>query len=350
MQTTYETTTAIEAIKKSAKALPRWALSPYSRAAMAAWLATVDLFSLIACGFIAIQARALLGGNFIAEQHYEMAPLVVFFILGYMLAGLYPGVGVNPFEEIRRLFYTSSVIMISFTVFYFLTQTGLNYSRLLFVMYWVLIIVSVPVFRIFARKVGVMCHFWGEPVALIGFGPQGKHIYEYLTKHPMYGIRPVVVVNGIEKEEGEEQPEALAITEIAMTDLARDPLMLARAGIRTAILAPTEIPAGLRSSLVDEQQFGLDRLILISSLNWIGGSAVVPHDLGGLLGLEVERNLLHVREQIVKRLLDIGILVLISLIGFPFLMLCAVLIRLDSKGPILYRQRRVGKGGKAIGI
>ena len=350
MQTTYETSTAIEAIKKSAKALPRWAITPYSRAIMAAWLASADLFSLLLCGYVAIQVRAWLGGNFSEERYYEMAPLVVFFILGYTLTGLYPGVGMSPFEEIRRLFYTSSIIMISFTVFYFLTQTGLNYSRLLFILFWLFVLASVPVFRIIARKLAVRFHIWGEPVALIGFGPQGKHIYQYLKRNPTYGVRPVVVVNGVEKEEGEEQPEALEISEIAMSDLARDNLMLARAGIRTAILAPSEIPPGMRSSLVDEQQFGLDRLILISSLNWIGGSAVVPHDLGGLLGLEVERNLLHVREQLVKRLLDFGSLFFISLIGFPFLIVCAVLIRLDSKGPIFYRQRRVGKGGKAIGI
>ncbi len=52
----------------------------------------------------------------------------------------------------------------------------------------------------------------------------------------------------------------------------------------------------------------------------------------------------------VKRSLDVTVSLLALLISSPMLLLTAIAIRLDSKGPILYRQQRVGKGGKVFTI
>lgn len=54
--------------------------------------------------------------------------------------------------------------------------------------------------------------------------------------------------------------------------------------------------------------------------------------------------------QAVKRCFDVLIsLLVLAVLGLPMLLI-ALLIRLDSKGPVLFRQRRMGKGGKAFVI
>ncbi len=50
--------------------------------------------------------------------------------------------------------------------------------------------------------------------------------------------------------------------------------------------------------------------------------------------------------QIAKRILDISICILSTPVFFPLMLLCAIAIRLDSTGPILFIQERVGKGGR----
>jgi lipopolysaccharide/colanic/teichoic acid biosynthesis glycosyltransferase len=49
-----------------------------------------------------------------------------------------------------------------------------------------------------------------------------------------------------------------------------------------------------------------------------------------------------------KRALDIFLTILALVVLSPFLLIFAVLIRLDSPGPIIFRQERLGRGGKTF--
>jgi exopolysaccharide biosynthesis polyprenyl glycosylphosphotransferase len=51
-----------------------------------------------------------------------------------------------------------------------------------------------------------------------------------------------------------------------------------------------------------------------------------------------------------KRILDIAVAILLLLASLPVLGLIAVAIRLDSRGPVLFAQRRIGQGGKPFAI
>jgi undecaprenyl phosphate N,N'-diacetylbacillosamine 1-phosphate transferase len=49
-----------------------------------------------------------------------------------------------------------------------------------------------------------------------------------------------------------------------------------------------------------------------------------------------------------KRILDVGIAVIgLVLLGVPFLVV-ALLIKMDSRGPVFFRQERIGKGGRSF--
>lgn len=54
--------------------------------------------------------------------------------------------------------------------------------------------------------------------------------------------------------------------------------------------------------------------------------------------------------KVVKRMIDICVALIILIIGFVPMCIVAVLIKLDSPGPILFRQKRIGKNGKVFTI
>jgi len=52
----------------------------------------------------------------------------------------------------------------------------------------------------------------------------------------------------------------------------------------------------------------------------------------------------------IKRLFDIGVSLLVIMIAFPIMVLVAFLIKFESKGPVFFKQKRVGRYGKIFYI
>ncbi|MFA4029465.1 MAG: hypothetical protein GDYSWBUE_000463 [Candidatus Fervidibacterota bacterium] len=75
----------------------------------------------------------------------------------------------------------------------------------------------------------------------------------------------------------------------------------------------------------------------------------VGTSLGRRIDLQVAFQKLNALSyECIKRLIDIVGSLLLLLIAAPFMLLIAVLIALDSPGPILFRQLRYGKGGRVF--
>ena len=55
-------------------------------------------------------------------------------------------------------------------------------------------------------------------------------------------------------------------------------------------------------------------------------------------------------QNFVKRVLDIFMALMIFIISLPFLLIIAIAIKIDSKGPVIFKQKRLGKKGKAFNI
>ena len=62
----------------------------------------------------------------------------------------------------------------------------------------------------------------------------------------------------------------------------------------------------------------------------------------------VTRMLLTAEQRVLKRILDIAVAVTALIILSPVMLITAVMIKLDSKGPVLYSQERVGLYGKTF--
>jgi Undecaprenyl-phosphate galactose phosphotransferase WbaP len=187
---------------------------------------------------------------------------------------------------------------------------------------------------------------WGEPVAIVGYGPQGQKITEFLLNNLRFGLRPVVIVDGFDDHEEDESP----IPGVRFQKNIAPANSFQNDGIKTAILIVPEMPEQLQMEVVNEQRFGFKRLILISDLSWIGSVGVVPYDLEGFLGLEVRQNLFSTWQQIAKRALDVSLVFILSPILLPLIGFIALAICLDSRGPIFYGHERIGKDRKKVKV
>ena len=80
------------------------------------------------------------------------------------------------------------------------------------------------------------------------------------------------------------------------------------------------------------------------------GSRTHFHDLGGIPLVSVQPPTLSRPARLLKRGLDLGVAGFAVLVLSPFMAYAALRIRFGSDGPVLFRQERMGAGGKCFEI
>ena len=78
-----------------------------------------------------------------------------------------------------------------------------------------------------------------------------------------------------------------------------------------------------------------------------GAKAVVFDGIGGLEMVNQGRKKLF---RVQKRVLDTIMTVFVFLLASPLFIILPILIKATSEGPVFYRQQRLGKGGRRIGV
>lgn len=87
-------------------------------------------------------------------------------------------------------------------------------------------------------------------------------------------------------------------------------------------------------------------LIMAPALTDIAGPRIHTQQVAGLPLIHVTTPTLEGGQRVAKRLFDIVVAGLIIILSSPLMLIVAALIRADSRGPILFKQDRVGMEGK----
>ena len=145
----------------------------YSRIWMLLLLGVSDMLCLSVSVALAIAIRTAFDEASISLPLYlRVLPLLLLFLVSYAWNGLYPGVGMNPVEELHRISTSTSAVFLLVTAASFWVRAGASYSRLVIAISWLLALALVPSGRWIVRRLAIRAGLWGEPVAVIGYGPR----------------------------------------------------------------------------------------------------------------------------------------------------------------------------------
>jgi exopolysaccharide biosynthesis polyprenyl glycosylphosphotransferase len=120
--------------------------------------------------------------------------------------------------------------------------------------------------------------------------------------------------------------------------------------IQRAIVAPRSADAGEMLDLVRTLKAVGVRVSILPRLLEVVGSSVVFDDLHGVTVMGVRRFELTRSSAAVKRAFDLAYTTVGLVAVAPLMLLAAVAIKLDSPGPVFFRQERVGRHGKRFRI
>jgi Undecaprenyl-phosphate galactose phosphotransferase WbaP len=315
----------------------------YKRPIMSLVMICSDLLCLILSVWLVITIWRYVRTDFSFESYKSaLFPTIGFFVLVYFLMGLYPGIGIGPVEELRRLTVGSFFIILGLITFSFYLGSTSAWSRAILGLSWLFITISLPLSRKIFRRLAVKLKIWGLPVAIIGNPASAKATYNKLRQRPLTGLWPVLCVatDSIDK-----------ISSVAINDAtSRIPNEVLFKGIHIAIITLGRGSLSDAKNLLLNKSHNFKRIIVIFDEKQVGPLWFTPLHLVEYLGMEVTHNLLDPLQKVVKRLFDLALILLLAPFWILFCFAISILIKLDSAGPVFFTQKRIGSNGKELKI
>jgi exopolysaccharide biosynthesis polyprenyl glycosylphosphotransferase len=184
-----------------------------------------------------------------------------------------------------------------------------------------------------------------QNTVIIGAGFVGQLVARKLLKHPEYGLN---LIGFVDSEPRQRSGTAASVPMLGGTD--RLPALMRLFDIERVIIAFSRDSHEEMLDLIRSLKDFEVQVDIVPRFFELVGSEVSVHALEGvsLMGMPPMR--LSRSSRLLKVVLDLGLAALALLLLLPLFVLIGILIRLDSPGPVFFRQLRIGYGGKPFRI
>ncbi len=256
----------------------------------------------------------------------------------------------NIFQGMREYahIFNACTLGIMVVIFFTFFDDKFIVARGWVVMAWLLISFAAMLGRFIFRRVVQRLRMSGRLLTnmlVVGTDAEALAIARQLQTNGKAGVTVVGFVDDGTFRAGKELVDGVPVVG-RLENLAR---LVNRYGAQEIVVSATALP---REALIDLfQTFGVSNDITIrlsSGLYEVITTGVEVQEIGNVPLLSVNRVRLTGADVVLKRALDFTVSAALLLLGLPFLVLLGIIVKLDSSGPIIYKRRVVGVGGKLL--
>ena len=208
-------------------------------------------------------------------------------------------------------------------------------------LFWGLAVVLIATWRSCARYLCRRSSLYVQNVVIVGAGTVGQQVAAKLRHHREYGVTVVGFVDAAPRE------RLPGLAELRLLGAPDDLRRIVDEHHADRVVFAFSSDASERVVELVRSLDGLDvQIDIVPRVFELIGPAAVIHTVAGvpLVGLPPLRP--GRRARLTKRVLDLAVAGLAVLVLAPLFPIVALLIKLDSPGPVLFRQRRVGQRGE----
>jgi len=350
--TVAQTDTKPEAAQKSKREMifPRW----------------VEKAAVIFCDYIALNAaffwwahlRSELGMFSLTQQpligFYISNIVFAFWFFFFLFLGLYGPWNANSrFDELMAVIKTVGLGVLAIFLLTFDIERDLDDplpgSRMMLVSYWLIVSGCVGFMRLSLRTAQRMLLQHGiglRRTLIVGWGPKARELFDKISRFPALGYR---VLGFVETQpENGESSEHRGVP--LLGELSRLGQLIAAERVEEVLIALEEEDNSSLMQIIAQTDGAPAQLKIVPDLYSIITGQARTNQIYGFPLIEILPQYMPAWERRIKRAIDIGVSLIILLIALPLLIFVALAIRIDTPGPIFYRQVRVGKDGKHFTI
>ena len=210
--------------------------------------------------------------------------------------------------------------------------------------FWGCEVVTVPVCRTVGRAVFWRSSRLSERTLIVGAGAVGHLLGEKIAKHPEYNLKLVGYLDDGEPF-GASKPPVPVVGRLEDLNDVIDGYHVTR-----VIIA---FSRARHQQILDVVRACADRGVrvnIVPRLFEILSSQTAMDDVEGIPLLDVAHVEMSRLNTVVKRVFDLVVGGLTALVALPLIGVLALAIKLDSRGPVFFRQERMGRGGRVFRI
>lgn len=192
------------------------------------------------------------------------------------------------------------------------------------------------------RQQAVRTAALATPTLIVGAGVVGEHIFKRLSSEPNYGLRPVGYLDSDPLRSAEAKADEQLPVLGGVDDLAQ---AVQQTHARHVILAFSSVPDHVLVEKVKEcARLGVQVSLVPRLYEQVNDRARLDH-VGGVPLVTLSPTNPRGWQFSVKHAFDRAFAAVALVLLAPLMLACALGVRLSSPGPILFRQRRVGRDG-----
>ena len=271
-------------------------------------------------------------------------PYLPGFSLIFLISNLYPGVSLAPAEEMKRLCIGSIFAYGGIIMSRFIEKNiwdSINTAFLISCFFSTIILLAArSIAHLFLHKTKL----GGIPAVIYGTGSTGRLVAECLKNNIRAGYTPVLFLDDNYPDvDSTGENEIMNIPVIHDTSVGHE--IVKRYNIKMAIIAMPELDSVKLKNLLNKSVSAFRYNVLIPNFFNISSIWMSVRDFSGILGIETSHKLKINFNLGIKRLMDILFVFFGGILVLPFLLLIALLIKITSSGPVLYKHKRLGKDG-----
>lgn len=316
----------------------------------------IDGFTAVLTGCLAAFTLATFRAEpihaYLVMPFHQVGMLLTAFILPLALAqyGAYRSQrDIPPTLELLRLWSALILVVVLLVVLAAISKTTIRVSRLWSGIWLVYLFFSLTFMRVLARAVLRRLRLWGydaKTILLVGNGTLAAKVVAQLMVDNADGYRIV----GYLADSPSLHPEFGGLPYLGRVAEARQVCVRQRLAIDQVWVAVDEASLEeLRGSIeaMSELPYEL-RVVPDGMLSTLCEMPVST--AAGLLTVELSSSPTTAVDRVLKALEDRVLGTIVAVLSIPVLLVIAVLVRLDSAGPVLFRQKRHGWNGEEITI
>jgi Undecaprenyl-phosphate galactose phosphotransferase WbaP len=261
----------------------------------------------------------------------------------FMMGGLYPAAGVHPAVELRQLVIIElQLAALSTILLGAILPTIVNPYAPTAGIGFLLAMLMIPIARSLMRGYCREKSWWGYPTVLIGDGATCDRIAELFIRDGRQSLRPLARFQDA-SEYWEDAKDRLVPWKGPLDDVI--PFARQEDAFWLIVALPEHLDQETKES-IEYFRRNFPHVIMIDSrheLPCLWNRAV---DCGGLAAMKVEERLLMPEQRFAKRLLDLTLVMVGSIVFVPLMLAIGGIVLLSSGWPIFYAGRRIGLDGR----